>query len=112
MISETGMTIVMRWEGEKMFKDLFRVKLSYWLLVPAILQTTIPWLSFRIRIIYVFALMLFWLVLNFSSVLSAVASHSSRSFRVVLFWFLVYNFLNNLLKKSGRLRYSGIRIFC
>ena len=101
MISETGMTIVMHWEGEKMFKDLFRVKLSYWLLVPAILQTTIPWLSFRIRIIYVFALMLFWLVLNFSSVLSAVASHSSRSFRVVLFWFLVYNFLNNLYALLG-----------
>lgn len=84
-----------------MFKDIFRVPLSYWLLIPAILQTTIPWLSFRIRILYVFILMLFWLLINFNSVFSVVCSQASRSFRVVLFWFIVYNFLNNLYALFG-----------
>lgn len=101
MISGTGMTIVTRWEGNKMFKDIFSVPLSYWLLIPAILQTTIPWFAFRVRIVYVFILMLCWLVFNFNSVFYILAASVSRSFRITLFWFIVYNFLNNLYAIFG-----------
>lgn len=84
-----------------MFKDIFRVNLSYWLLVPAILQATIPWLAFRVRIIAVFMLVIVWALINFSAVWSAICSRYSRSFRVVAVWFLIYNFLNNFYAIAG-----------
>lgn len=84
-----------------MFKDIFNVRLSYWLLVPAILQATIPWFAFRIRILFVFALMLCWVVFNFNSIFSVISSRASHSFRVALLWFLIYNFLNNLYAIIG-----------
>ena len=84
-----------------MFKDVFKVKPSYWLLVPAILQATIPWLAFRIRIIFVFSLMVLWLAVNFADVARVFQSKCSRAFRNVLFWFLVYNFLNNVYALVG-----------
>lgn len=84
-----------------MFRNLFRVRPSYWLLVPAILQATIPWLAFRVRIMFVFALMVLWLVINFSDVARIFQANSSKVFRSVLLWFIAYNFLNNVYALVG-----------
>lgn len=84
-----------------MFKEVFKVKPSYWLLVPAILQATIPWLAFRIRIIYVFALMLLWVAVNCEEVERVFMAKSSGVFRNALFWFIVYDFLNNVYALVG-----------
>lgn len=84
-----------------MFKNILKVKPSYWLLVPAILQATIPWFAFRIRIMFVFALMVLWLAVNFADVVRIFQAKFSRAFRNVLFWFLVYNFLNNVYALVG-----------
>ena len=84
-----------------LFKDLFKIDKSYWLLVPAILQVTIPWLSFRVRIIYVFALVIVWIFLNISQIYKVLSINQSKIFNITLLWYIVYDFLNNLYAVLG-----------
>ena len=90
-----------------MFKGFFRIDKSYWLLVPMILQATIPWLQFRIRIWYVFALVLVWLALNFGQIVASLSSRASKSARWFILWYLLFNMISYIYALFGYGDYMG-----
>lgn len=90
-----------------MFKGFFRIDKSYWLLVPMILQATIPWLQFRVRIWYVFALVLVWLVCNFGQIVASMASRASKAARWFMLWYLLFNMIGYIYAFFGHGDYMG-----
>ena len=90
-----------------MFKGFFRIDKSYWLLVPMILQATIPWLQFRIRIWYVFAFVLAWLACNFGQIVASLSSRASTAARWFILWYLLFNTIGYIYALFGHGDYMG-----
>ena len=90
-----------------MFKDFFRIDKSYWLLVPMILQATIPWLQFRIRIWYVFAFVIVWLACNFGQIVTSIGSRASSTARWFILWYLLFNTISYIYALFGYGDYMG-----
>lgn len=90
-----------------MFKNFFRIDKSYWLLVPMVLQATIPWLQFRIRIWYVFAFVLVWLACNFGQIVASMGSRASKAARWFILWYLLFNTISYIYAFFGYGDYMG-----
>lgn len=84
-----------------MFRGLLRIEKSYWLLVPIILYSTIPWFNFRIRLTYMFIPMLAWVILNLPKMAAKFSDPRFRSFNGAFFCLLMFNYLNNFYALLG-----------
>jgi len=84
-----------------MFKNFFNIEKSYWLVVPMILQATIPWFQWRIRIWFVFVFLLIWFVMHVGDVVNVLLKKTSRRALFFIVWYLLFNFISSIYACFG-----------
>ena len=96
------------------FKNLFKVDGSYWLLVPSILHTTVPWVQYRLRGLIPFVFAMMWLLPKVSKIIVKFNTREGRVFFKALIWFVFLMFMPEVFAIIGseeHLQYHKIAMY-
>ena len=101
--------------NDKPFKNLFKIDMSYWLLVLPILHTTVPWVNYRLRGMIPAVVAMFWLLPKVSKIMAKFNCREGRAFLTALCWFLMLSFLREIFAVFGsqeHMQYHHLATVC